>query len=51
MKNLWSTKKKACPRDKEVASFEADEDNSLTADTTTNMMFVTIVDLDKVPIT
>jgi hypothetical protein len=50
-KNLHSTKKQKRPQAKKVASFEADEDIRLTADTTTNRIFATIVDLDKVPIT
>jgi hypothetical protein len=50
-KRTCTQPKKSCHRDKEVTSLEANEDISLTTDTTTKTMYATIVKLDKVLIT
>jgi hypothetical protein len=46
-KNVRSTKKKARPSDKEVKEFAHDEDTAPTTDTTTNMAYATILDLEQ----
>jgi hypothetical protein len=46
-KNVRSTKKKARPSNKEVKEFAHDEDTTPTADTTTNMAYATIMDIEQ----
>jgi hypothetical protein len=45
-KNGRSTKKKARPSNKEVKEFVHDKDTTPTANTTTNMAYATILDLE-----
>jgi hypothetical protein len=46
-KNVRSTKKKARPSNKEVKEFANDEDTAPMANTTTNMAYVTILDIKQ----